>query len=336
MPSVKTTTANFNVFESVISTETKWGFEAKEYMTTTSSSGIGNLAHHYQEIIPGLFLGSEFAFKYQLETLVGQHQVRLVIRCLPCQDAEERAALQAAQQRLQQFEHTRVEMFVVPIVDSPDADIGAYLPRATEQLHAALSAPNSAVFVHCQAGISRSSTVVLGYLMRYRGMMLDDALLLCRRKRPVVFPNPGFLFALRELEEEVHLSTADPPSKSLFNVDLFTRFGYLFPGAPNSLFREAWMQAEVEVACQAPRSAAVDERFRSIMRKCLDSSGVAPSLVDVDNLPVAMHRQQSQQNKLSAETSEAPLERSECPNCGRFFSVDRIHKHSAVCAGKRR
>lgn len=54
------------------------------------------------------------------------------------------------------------------------------------------------VLVHCTAGISRSCTIVLAYLMRYKGMSLDQALTAVRAVRGFVNPNAGFL-------EQLHL-----------------------------------------------------------------------------------------------------------------------------------
>ena len=49
------------------------------------------------------------------------------------------------------------------------------------------------VLVHCFAGISRSATAVIAYLMQCRGLTLDQALLYCKAKRKVTNPNPGFV-----------------------------------------------------------------------------------------------------------------------------------------------
>jgi len=48
------------------------------------------------------------------------------------------------------------------------------------------------VFVHCWAGISRSSSCIIAYLMYEHGMSLGNAVNLVRRGRPIINPNPGF------------------------------------------------------------------------------------------------------------------------------------------------
>ncbi|KAF7896647.1 uncharacterized protein EAF01_009050 [Botrytis porri] len=48
------------------------------------------------------------------------------------------------------------------------------------------------VLVHCGLGISRSGTVVLGYVMRERALDREEALAFVRQKRSRVQPNIGF------------------------------------------------------------------------------------------------------------------------------------------------
>lgn len=54
--------------------------------------------------------------------------------------------------------------------------------------------------VHCMAGISRSASVVIAYLMARHSMTLDSALEHVGRVRPIVSPNLGFLRQLQEIE----------------------------------------------------------------------------------------------------------------------------------------
>jgi len=60
------------------------------------------------------------------------------------------------------------------------------------------------ILVHCSAGISRSPTLVVAYLMRSHNMPLKAALGLVLKARPQVSPNPGFLQQLKRLEEELY------------------------------------------------------------------------------------------------------------------------------------
>lgn len=54
------------------------------------------------------------------------------------------------------------------------------------------------VLVHCHAGKSRSTSIVLAYLMEELGMSLESAYRLAKEKRPAVRPNPGFWRQLQQ------------------------------------------------------------------------------------------------------------------------------------------
>ena len=53
------------------------------------------------------------------------------------------------------------------------------------------------VFVHCAAGMSRSATIVIAYLMWKKKLSLNDAFNFVKKKRPVISPNLNFT---RQLE----------------------------------------------------------------------------------------------------------------------------------------
>ena len=49
------------------------------------------------------------------------------------------------------------------------------------------------VFVHCYRGVSRSTTAVITYLMKKKNMDFQTARNLCKIKRPMAYPNSGFV-----------------------------------------------------------------------------------------------------------------------------------------------
>ncbi|CAF1087911.1 unnamed protein product [Adineta ricciae] len=87
--------------------------------------------------------------------------------------------------------HVKLEKF--EITDFPTTPISHYFHTLTDKIHAHLSAnKQNKVLVHCMAGISRSTTIVCAYLMRFLNLSLREAYLLCKRHRPICFPNLGF------------------------------------------------------------------------------------------------------------------------------------------------
>jgi len=69
------------------------------------------------------------------------------------------------------------------------------------------------VLVHCMAGRSRSATLILAWLMEHEKMTLREAFDWVLPRRPIIFPNPGFLAQLQDLEKKLYdgkMSTLPP------------------------------------------------------------------------------------------------------------------------------
>jgi len=88
----------------------------------------------------------------------------------------------------------------VKIWDSPTQEILPYFEECFNFIDNALE-QNGAVLVHCAAGISRSPSFVIGYLMRKRRMSFEDAFQLVKSKRPIIEPNYGFIHQLQLFEK---------------------------------------------------------------------------------------------------------------------------------------
>lgn len=56
------------------------------------------------------------------------------------------------------------------------------------------------VLVHCRAGISRSATICIAYLMVHNSLTLDQAFDFIREKRKIISPNMNFMQQLFEFE----------------------------------------------------------------------------------------------------------------------------------------
>jgi len=85
--------------------------------------------------------------------------------------------------------------------DTPDQ----FIKKKIEEAHSFVKekSANARVFVHCYAGISRSSSVIIYFLMREHNMTFSQALHYVKQRRPIVDPNPGFGDQLIHLQKSL-------------------------------------------------------------------------------------------------------------------------------------
>eukprot|EP00516_Mucochytrium_quahogii_P009088 CAMPEP_0203771034 /NCGR_PEP_ID=MMETSP0099_2-20121227/3176_1 /ASSEMBLY_ACC=CAM_ASM_000209 /TAXON_ID=96639 /ORGANISM=" , Strain NY0313808BC1" /LENGTH=215 /DNA_ID=CAMNT_0050668305 /DNA_START=160 /DNA_END=807 /DNA_ORIENTATION=+ len=95
-----------------------------------------------------------------------------------------------------------IEYHQVSVDDKVSANIAPFFCPAAEFIENARQ-KSSKVLVHCTMGMSRSSTVVIAYLMQYHGMNLATAMHLTKEKRAMVSPNSGFMAQLIDLEKNL-------------------------------------------------------------------------------------------------------------------------------------
>jgi protein-tyrosine phosphatase len=93
-----------------------------------------------------------------------------------------------------------IEYFDVICDDTPCAKIGSLFELTHDFIDKSKSV-GSNVLVHCYAGISRSATIVISYLMKTYNMTYVDAFSIVKSKRSIIDPNFGFCIELMEYEK---------------------------------------------------------------------------------------------------------------------------------------
>lgn len=138
-----------------------------------------------QQVVPGLYIGGE----YPASNLpyLQKHKITHIVR------ATETAGVTFARE---------VKYLKVEIPDDERADIKAHFEKTNEFIDTAITSGHT-VLVHCMAGISRSASIVLAFLVGKRNLSLDSAFHLLKTCRPYVFPNSGFRKQLRDFEKTV-------------------------------------------------------------------------------------------------------------------------------------
>lgn len=94
----------------------------------------------------------------------------------------------------------------IPVEDNHKADISSFFNEAIEFIDSVRN-KGGRVFVHCQAGISRSATICLAYLMRTNRVKLDEAFEFVKQRRSIISPNFSFMGQLLQFESQVLASS---------------------------------------------------------------------------------------------------------------------------------
>ncbi|XP_077597236.1 uncharacterized protein LOC144212917 [Stigmatopora nigra] len=91
----------------------------------------------------------------------------------------------------------------LPATDNSRQNLRQYFEEVFEFIEEAYQS-DQGVLVHCQAGVSRSATIVIAYLMKHTLMTMTDAYKYVRSRRPVVSPNLNFMGQLLEFERDLN------------------------------------------------------------------------------------------------------------------------------------
>ncbi|XP_012568899.1 protein-tyrosine-phosphatase MKP1 isoform X2 [Cicer arietinum] len=95
--------------------------------------------------------------------------------------------------------------------DSPSEDITSILYDVFDYFED-VREKNGRVFVHCCQGVSRSTSLVIAYLMWREGQSFDDAFQFVKAARGIADPNMGFACQLLQCQKRVHAFPLSPSS----------------------------------------------------------------------------------------------------------------------------
>ena len=97
----------------------------------------------------------------------------------------------------------KIKYLVISIDDLPGEDLYSYFPKAKEFIDEGRKTGN--VYIHCAAGVSRSTTITISYIMSALQLGYEKARELVSSKHSMTYPNFGFVEQLKKYEETLLL-----------------------------------------------------------------------------------------------------------------------------------
>lgn len=170
----------------------------------------------------------------------------------------------------------------VPVNDSFCEKILPWLDKSVDFIEKA-KASNGCVLVHCLAGISRSATIAIAYIMKRMDMSLDEAYRFVKEKRPTISPNFNFLGQLLDYEKKIKNQTGASGPKSKLKLLHWEK-----PGEPVPVASEAGQRSEVS---RSPPCAGSATSEAAGQKPVLPASvpSIQPSLLEDSPLVQALN-----------------------------------------------
>lgn len=149
----------------------------------------------FSGIKEGIFIGNAYSvignYATKESDLLDVLNIKVVISALTEEEYEDYMIAR------EDFPGIEWHRFVID--DDRDEKISLHFFTVYEIISKALS-ENKNVIVHCAAGMSRSPSLVIAYLMIENRWCYEEAYNYVKRRRPIVEPNIGFVKQLKALE----------------------------------------------------------------------------------------------------------------------------------------
>lgn len=95
-----------------------------------------------------------------------------------------------------------IDYLKIRVDDSPFAHLDSYFDLVADRIKATKDRGGKTL-LHCVAGVSRSASLALVYLMKFERMSLRQAYYHVKSCRPIIRPNPGFWRQLIDYERRL-------------------------------------------------------------------------------------------------------------------------------------
>lgn len=151
----------------------------------------------YSLINNGIFIGnvnSVISTTINEKDILEQKNIKVVISALTEEEYEENM--------IGEQDFPDIEWHRLVIDDTKNENIYQYFYKAHSIISQSIK-NNKNIIVHCAAGMSRSPTLVMAYLMIENKWTYEEANNYLKSKRPHISPNIGFIKQLKQLQYEL-------------------------------------------------------------------------------------------------------------------------------------
>ena len=139
-------------------------------------------------VVPNLYLGGIVAYGH-----LDEYKIDCILICameIKHDDDD------IAEMKLSHYKHICMDDMESEVLSKYIDDGMTFIAECIDQQH-------KVTLVHCMEGKSRSVSMVLGYLMKYREMTLLNAYKLCKKQRHIIRPNKAFWKSLMAMEKQL-------------------------------------------------------------------------------------------------------------------------------------
>lgn len=143
------------------------------------------------KILGYLYLGGKQDAK--AKSLLQQLKIKYILNVTPPRSVDPESGCPSFFEKEKSFVYSRI-----PVFDNRGEDLLQYMDQSFRFIEEGKH--YGGVLVHCHKGVSRSSTFVIGYLMKNNEMSLDEALDFVKSIRPIIMPNLAFMAQLEAYE----------------------------------------------------------------------------------------------------------------------------------------
>jgi protein-tyrosine phosphatase len=152
----------------------------------------------YSLINNGIFIGNAHSvignYTTKEEDIISEKNIKVVISALTEEEYDD--------YMIAKEDFPNCDWHRLVIDDDKDEQISQYFFEVHKIINEAVS-KNKNVIVHCAAGMSRSASLVIAYLMIENNWHYEEAYNHVKRKRPIIDPNIGFVKQLKAIEYKI-------------------------------------------------------------------------------------------------------------------------------------